>query len=89
MRFRSARRGSSALRLCWAAWRPSGQAIRAAAGERLLVLAETGCLPARFRALATSPDSVLAAYEVGDGEVADRHVALGAAERRSVRTPSE
>ena len=33
------------LRLCWAAWRPSGQAIRAAAGERLLVSCRDGPPP--------------------------------------------
>ena len=76
------------LRLCSAAWRPSGQAIRAAAGDRLLALAATGRLPGRFRPLAHLTRFV-AAYELGDGPVADRQLALARSSADALRTPAE
>ncbi|MET0327020.1 MAG: AAA family ATPase, partial [Ilumatobacteraceae bacterium] len=76
------------LRQCWAAWRPAGQPLRAAAGDRLVEVASSGELPARFRPLAHLTRFV-AAYEVGDAAVADRHVALARATADPVRTPAE
>ena len=63
------------LRQCWAAWRPAGQPLRAAAGDRLVELASSGRLPERFRPLAHLTRFV-AAYEIGD-----------AADGRSSRRP--
>jgi hypothetical protein len=76
------------LRQCWAAWRPSGRPLRSVAGDRLVELASSGRLPERFRPLAHLTRFV-AAYEIGDGPVADRHAALARSTADPVRTPAE
>ena len=77
------------LRQCWAAWRPAGQPLRrAAAGDRLIELTSSGRLPERFRPLAHLTRFV-AAYEIGDAAVADRHLALTRSTADPVRTPAE